>query len=139
MNLLDQVHDVMRKKHYSIRTEQAYVEWIRRFVLFHNKRHPKYMGEKEISEYLSYLATDQKVAASTQNQALNAIVFLYKHVLRIEPGNFGDMEYDRKPKRLPTVMTKAEVGRILAAMLGTYSLMTKLINLSKEIEEKMRI
>lgn len=83
VNLLDQVRDVMRRRHYSIRTEQAYVEWIKRFVLFYNKRHPKYMGEEDISQYLSYLATDQRIASSTQNQALNAIVFLYKHVFRL--------------------------------------------------------
>lgn len=127
MNLLDQVRDVMRKKHYSIRTEQAYVEWTKRFILFHNKRHPKYMREKEVSQYLSHLATEQKVAASTQNQALNAIVFLYKHVLRIELGDFGRMERAKKPERLPTVMTRGEVNRILAAISGTYGLMAKLI------------
>ena len=76
MKLLDQVRDTIRKKHYSIRTEQVYVEWIKRYLLFHGKRHPKDIGEKEISEYLSYLATNQHVTASTQNQALNAIVFL---------------------------------------------------------------
>ena len=127
MNLLDQVRDVIRKKHYSIRTEHAYVEWVKRFVIYHNKRHPKYMGEKEISQYDSHLATDQKVAASTQNQALNAIVFLYKHVLQMELGDFGHKKRGKRPERLPTVMTKAEVSRILAAMSGTYGLMAKLI------------
>ena len=73
MKLLDQVRDVIRKKHYSIRTEQAYVNWMRQYILFHKKRHPKDMGEKEISKYISHLTTDQKVAASTQNQALNAL------------------------------------------------------------------
>jgi len=73
MKLLDQVRDVIRKKHYSIRTEQAYVNWMRQYILFHKKRHPKGMGEKETSKYISHLATDQKVAASTQNQALNAL------------------------------------------------------------------
>lgn len=92
MKLLDQVRHVIRKKHYSIRTEQAYVQWIKRFILFNNKRHPKDMGEKEISTYISYLAVHGKVAASTQNQALNAIVFLYKQVLRINLGDFGPME-----------------------------------------------
>jgi hypothetical protein len=87
MRLLDQVREVIRKKHYSIRTEQAYVQWIRRFILFHDKRHPKSMGEKEISQYISHLATHLKVAASTQNQALNALVFLYKQVLQIELGD----------------------------------------------------
>ena len=100
MRLLDPVREVIRKKHYSIRTEQAYVQWIRRFILFHDKRHPKHMGEKEISQYISYLATHGKVAASTQNQALNALVFLYKHVLQIELGDFGHMERAKRPKRL---------------------------------------
>jgi len=104
MKLLDQVRDVVRKKHYSIRTEQAYVQWIRRFILFHNKRHPKDMGEIEISQYISYLATYRKVASSTQNQALNAIVFLYKQVLKIALGDFGHMERARRPEKLPTVM-----------------------------------
>jgi len=127
MKLLDQVRDVIRKKHYSIRTEQAYVEWIRRFIIFHDKRHPKDMGETEISQFISHLATDLNVAASTQNQALNAIVFLYKHVLRMELGDFGHMERARKPERLPTVMTKSEVNRILAAMSSTYVLLAKLM------------
>lgn len=127
MNLLDQVRDVIRKKHYSIRTEHAYVEWVKRFVIYHNKRHPQYMGEKEISQYISHLATEQKVAASTQNQALNAIVFLYKHVLEIGLGDFGHLERAKRPERLPTVMTKTEVSRVLAAIPSTYGLMAKLI------------
>ena len=92
MKLLDQVRDVIRKRHYSIRTEQAYVERIRRFILFHKKQHPKDMGEKEVSQFISHLATDKNVAASTQNQALNAIVFLYKQVLNVDLGDFGHLE-----------------------------------------------
>jgi len=87
--LLDQVRDVIRMKHYSLRTEKAYIYWIRRYILFHNKKHPKEMAEKEVSAFLSYLAVRENVAAATQNQALNAIVFLYKQVLRIEPGDFN--------------------------------------------------
>ena len=127
MGLLDEVRDVIRKKHYSIRTEQAYVQWIKRYILFHKKRHPKYLGEKDISRYLSYLASHEKVAASTQNQALNAIVFLYNHVLGTELGEFGETQRARKPEKLPTVMTQDEVARILAAMSGTYQLMAKLL------------
>lgn len=127
MKLLDQVRDVMRRKHYSIRTEHAYLNWIKQYILFHKKCHPKDMREKEISQYLSYLATDRKVASSTQNQALNAIVFLYKHVLRIDLGDFGPMERARRPERLPTVMTKTEIGRVLSGMSGVYGLMAKLI------------
>ncbi len=84
-------------------------------------------GEKEISQFISHLATDLNVAASTQNQALNAIVFLYKHVLRMELGDFGHMERAKKPERLPTVMTKSEVNRILAGMSSTYVLLAKLM------------
>ena len=89
MKLLDQVRHVIRKKHYSIRTEQAYTNWIKKFILFNDKRHPRDMGEKEISQYISYLAVKRNVAASTQNQALNAVVFLYKQVLNRNLGDFG--------------------------------------------------
>ena len=92
MKLLDQVRHVIRKKHYSIRTEQAYTDWIKRFILFHGKKHPKDMGESEISKYISYLAVKRNVAASTQNQALNSIVFLYKQVLNRDLGDFGNMQ-----------------------------------------------
>ena len=127
MKLLDQVRDKIRRKHYSIRTEQAYVEWIRRFILFHGKRHPKDMGEREISQYLSHLASDLKVASSTQNQALCALVFLYKQVLGIELGEFVQMERAKKPERLPTVMSTQEAARVLAAMTGTHQLRAKLL------------
>ena len=114
MKLLDQVRDTIQKKHYSIRTEQAYVDWIRCSILFHKKRHPKDMGEKEISPYLSSLATEKKVASSTQNQALNATVFLYKQVLQIELGDFGHTERPKKPEGLPPVLSKSEAGLVLA-------------------------
>lgn len=127
MRLLDQVRQVIRKKHYSIRTEQAYTDWIKRFILFHDKRHPKDMGEIEISQYISYLAVKRNVAASTQNQALNAIVFLYKQVLERELGDFGSMERAKRPKRLPTVLTKNEADLVLTVMSGTNSLMAKLL------------
>ncbi|MBW2740088.1 MAG: phage integrase N-terminal SAM-like domain-containing protein [Deltaproteobacteria bacterium] len=87
MKLLDQVRHVIRKKHYSIRTEQAYTNWIKKFILFNGKRHPKDMGEREISQYISYLAVKRNVVASTQNQALNAVVFLYKQVLNRDLGD----------------------------------------------------
>lgn len=84
--LLDQVRQAIRARHYSPKTEESYVHWIKRFIFFHNKRHPAEMGEKEIGQFLSALATDRHVSASTQNQALNAILFLYRHVLRKEIG-----------------------------------------------------
>ena len=84
--LLDQLRRAVRVRHYSIRTEHTYVDWVYRFVMFHNKRHPREMGPLEINQFLSHLASSLNVAASTQNQALNAIVFLYKHVLKIDSG-----------------------------------------------------
>ncbi|MCP4262617.1 MAG: integron integrase [Planctomycetes bacterium] len=127
MKLLDQVRDVIRKKHYSIRTEQAYVDWAKRYILFHKKHHPKDMGEKEIAQFISHLATDRRVASSTQNQALNAIVFLYKRVLNIELGDFGHMERAKKPEKLPTVMARKEVNKVLSSMSGINQLMAKLL------------
>jgi integron integrase len=127
MKLLDQVREVLRKRHYSIRTEQAYVDWIKRYIFFHEKRHPLEMGAQEISRFLTYLATKRNVAASTQNQALNAIVFLYKQVLQKEIGDLGPTERAKKPERLPTVMSREEAGRLLAAMTGIHQLMAKLL------------
>jgi len=127
MKLLDQVRDVLRKRHYSIRTEQAYVDWIKRYIFFNDKRHPQEMGAPEISRFLSYLATEKRVAASTQNQALNALVFLYKQVLQKDIGDLGPTERAKKPERLPTVMSREETGKLLAAMTGTYQLMAKLL------------
>ncbi len=127
MKLLDQVRQVIRKKHYSYRTEQTYVAWIKRFILFHGKKHPKDMGEKEISTYISHLAVNRNVAASTQNQALNAIVFLYKQVLNRKLGDFGPMERAKRPKRLPSVLTRKEADLVLTVMSGKYALMAKLL------------
>ena len=124
--LLDQVREVIRFKHYSIRTEDAYVQWIKRFIFFHGKRHPKEMGATEIEAFLTDLAVRGKVAASTQNQALNALVFLYQKVLHIELGEFS-AERARRPDRLPVVLTKAETANLLAAMKpGTIGLMARL-------------
>ena len=123
MKLLDQVRDVLRKRHYSIRTEHAYVDWIKRYIFFHDKRHPQEMGAPEISRFLSYLATEKHVAASTQNQALNALVFLYKQVLQTEVGELGPTERAKKPERLPTVMSRGEAGRLLATLTGIHQLM----------------
>ena len=127
MRLIDQVRHVIRKKHYSIRTEQAYTDWIKKFILFHRKKHPGDMGESEISKYISYLAVKRNGAASTQNQALNAIVFLYKQVLRRELGDFGNMERAKSPKKLPTVLIKNKADRVLTVMSGKNALMAKLL------------
>jgi integron integrase len=110
--LLDQVRSAIRLRHYSIRTEEAYVQWIKRYILFHDKRHPLEMGSREINAFLSHLAS-RNVASSTQNQALCAIVFLYKAVLHREPGELGDVVWAKKPKKLPVVLTKEEVKALL--------------------------
>jgi integron integrase len=125
--LLDQVRDVIRLKHYSIRTEEAYVTWIRRFILFHKKRHPSEMGEQEISEFLTHLAVQERVAASTQNQALNAIVFLYRAVLKRDLGEIRGIQWAKRPARLPVVFTKEEAKAVLDHLEGTKWLMASLL------------
>ncbi len=124
VKLLDQVRNAIRTKHYSIRTEEAYVHWIKRFVLFHNKHHPKGMSEKEIAAFLTHLAVKENVAASTQNQALCAIIFLYREVLGIDIGDFSDtLIWAKKPKKLPEVFTRGEVERVIANLQGVYWMM----------------
>ena len=125
--LLDQVRDVMRLRHYSIRTEQSYVDWIRRFILFHGKRHPDEMSEREVSEFLTYLAREGHVAASTQNQALSAILFLYKQVLKHEIGWLDHVERAKKPPKLPVVLAREEVKRIFAHLNGVQKIMAALL------------
>jgi integron integrase len=125
--LLDQVRDQLRVRHYSIRTEQAYVDWIRRFVLFHDKQHPAALGLPEIEAYLTHLAVELRVAASTQNQALSALLFLYREVLRHEIADGVAMVRANKPARVPTVMTKEEVFQVIGCMTGIPQLMAKLL------------
>ncbi len=125
--LLDQVRAALRVQHYSYRTEQAYIHWIKQYIFFHNVRHPKEMGEKEICEFLSYLAVRKNVAASTQNQALCALLFLYKNVLDKEPGNLNKIVWAQKPKRLPEVFTRQEVKKVLEHLSGTYALIGNLL------------
>ena len=103
--LLDRVRAVIRCKHYSIRTEHSYIDWIRRYIYFHNKQHPEDMGEQHISAFLTHLAVDRKVASSTQNQALCALVFLYREVLKKEIGEFENLIRAKKPRKLPVVFT----------------------------------
>jgi integrase len=111
----------------SPRTEETYVHWIKRFIFFHNKRHPVEMGEKEIAQFLSGLASDSHVGASTQNQALNAILFLYREVLRKEIGYVNGVVGAKKPRRLPVVLTKEEVKRVLGQLSGSPWLMSMLL------------
>jgi integron integrase len=125
--LLDQVRAAIRLRHYSIRTEEAYIQWIRRYILFHNKRHPKDMGAPEINAFLSHLAIKDRVAASTQNQALCAILFLYKQVLDQDPGRLEGVVRAKKPTKLPVVFTVEEVQAILVRLQGTVWLMASLL------------
>ncbi len=125
--LLDQVRDAIRLKHYAIRTEKAYADWIKRFILYHDKRHPNQMGAREIEQFLAHLAINRHVAASTQNQALSALIFLYREVLHLELDRPVDVLWAKKPQRLPVVLTRDEAMRVIAAMNGTHQLMTKLL------------
>src|SRR5438105_454456 len=124
--LLDRVRSVLRVRRYSIRTEQAYLEWIRRFILFHRKRHPSEMGETEITQFLTHLATERNVAGATQNQALSALLFLYQQVLE-QKLEFLDMERASRPPKVPVVFTKDEARAVLSHMKGDYRLMAELL------------
>jgi len=114
--LLDRVRHAARARHYSRRTEEVYVDWIRRFILFHNKRHPSAMGAEDINAFLTYLAVERNVSSSTQGQALSAILFLYKRVLHEEIADLGDVVRASKPRRIPVVLTPDEVRRLLTPM-----------------------
>ena len=125
--LLDQVRDCIRLKHYSYRTEQTYVYWIRRYILFHNKRHPTEMGGAELETFLTHLAVAKKVSASTQNQALNAIIFLYRHVLKQPLDIKIDAVRAKRSRYLPTVLTPTEVTAVLKHLSGVHQLLAKLL------------
>ena len=125
--LLDQLRDRIRLKHYSIRTEQAYLDWVRRFILFHGKRHPAGMGKDEVEAFLSHLAVKGRVAASTQNQAKSAILFLYREVLGHELAWLENVEQAKAPRRLPVVLTQAEVAAVLTRMPNYHRLMAQLL------------
>jgi len=125
--LLDQLRDALRLKHYSYSTEKTYVHWVTRYILFHNKRHPREMGAPEIEAFLTHLATHENVSASTQNQALAALLFLYRNVLNMDVETPIRVLRAKRPKRLPTVLSKEEVMRVLSFMRGTHLLMAKLL------------
>jgi integron integrase len=127
IKLLDQVRQALRVKHYAYRTEESYVQWIRRYILFHGKRHPNEMAEPEVQAFLTHLAVEGKVAASTQNQALSALLFLYRHVLRQPLSESIDAVRARQSKHLPTVLTPEEVQRVLQHLEGTHQLLAKLL------------
>jgi integron integrase len=125
--LLEQVRQTCRIKHFSLKTEKAYMGWIKRFILFNNKRHPKEMGEKEISKYLTFLADKANVSASTQNQAFSSILFLYRDVLQINLSKIDKIHRPRGSPKLPVVFTKDEVNSILNQLHGTKKLMAVLL------------
>jgi integron integrase len=118
LKLLDQVRQAIGTRHYSYRTEKAYLHWIKRYIFFHNKRHPAEMGEAEIAQFLSALAQERHVSASTQNQALNALLFLYHEVLLKKIGYVNGVVRAKRPKRLPVVLTREEVRSILGLLQG---------------------
>lgn len=130
--LLDQLREVLRAKHYSRRTEETYVQWARRYLIFHRDRagrwkHPHDLGGTEVVAFLNHLANAEHVAAATQNQALNALMFLYASVLRIELGELAEFIRARRPRRVPVVLSKAEVARLLGALDGTWRLMAQVL------------
>jgi integron integrase len=121
------VRDAIRRRHYSLRTEDTYVHWIKRFIYFSGKRHPAELGAAEVTAFLNYLARDRDVAASTQNQALSALIFLYREVLATPLPWLDELERVRRPARVPTVLTREETQRLLAQMQGTKWLMASLL------------
>ncbi|HUJ10440.1 MAG TPA: integron integrase [Verrucomicrobiae bacterium] len=125
--LLDQVKDVCRYKHYSIRTEQAYVDWIKRYIYFYGKRHPKELNAGHVRDYLTHLAVKGKVSASTQNQAFSALLFLYQQVLQQDIGFIKDVERAKMPKRVPVVFTREEARAVLSHLTGTIRLMGEML------------
>ncbi len=125
--LLDRVRHACRVRHYSIRTEDAYHDWVKRFILFHDKRHPAEMAAPEINAFLTHLAVEGHVAASTQNQAFAALLFLYRHVLDVDPGRIAGVIRAKRPLRLPVVLSRDEVKRVLANLDGQHRLIALLL------------
>ncbi len=125
--LLDQMRDAIRIKHYSYRTEETYLDWARRYILFHQKRHPAEMGATEIQAFLAHLASERTVAASTQNQAFNALLFLFRDVLKIEPGDLSKTVRAKRGQRLPVVLSIQEVQELFKHVQGATLLVLQLL------------
>jgi integrase len=125
--LLDAVRHAIRARHLSPRTEEAYVHWIRRFIVHHGKRHPRGLGAAEVTQFLTDLAVRQRVSASTSNQALSALLFLYRHVVVKDLGRLEDLPRGRPPDRLPVVLTRDEVRRVLGRLSGVVWLVVALL------------
>ena len=124
---MDQIRERIRYKHYSLRTEQAYVQWVRMFVKWHGLRHPRDMGRDDIEAFLAMLANERRVAASTHNQALSALLFLYREVLGVDLPWLDGVQRPRTPKRIPSVLTVAEVAVVLAALPPDMALLARLL------------
>jgi integron integrase len=127
LKLREQLREVMRFKHLSPRTEESYWLWIKGFILFHQKRHPREMGAAHVQVYLNYLATQRNVATATQNQALNSIVFLYREVLGMPLGEIGEIERPTRPRKLPSVLSRDEMKKLLAAVAPDYQLICQML------------
>lgn len=125
--LLDQLREAMRSRHYSRSTESTYVQWVKRFIFFHNVRHPKDMAEPEVNAFLTHLAVKEHVSASTQNQALCAIVFLYKYVLDRKIGDIGEVIRARQSRHVPVVMTREEVKAVVSHLTSDKKLMASIM------------
>ena len=126
--LLDLYSEALRNRHYSLRTEETYISWVRQFILFHNKRHPRDMGSAEINNFITHLVNQRTVAASTQNQAISAIMFLYRNVLHIDLDQALILPIrPTKPKRIPTVLSRDEAKRVITRMEGIYKLMAQIM------------
>ena len=125
--LSDKMREVLRLKHYSLRTEEAYLGWVRRFVRFHGGRHPRELAENEVRAFLTPLAAVDNVAAATQNQAVNALVFLYRAVLEKPLGDFSQMLRARAVRRRPVIFTRAELARVFEGLTGTHRLFAELL------------
>ena len=125
--LLDRMRRIIRAKHYSYRTEQAYLHWARRFILYHGKRHPAQLGGEEVTAFLSYLAVERHCAPSTQNQALNALLFLYRHVLELELPWLDKVVRAKRPARIPVVLSRKEVAEVLSLLVHPYDLVVRLL------------
>ena len=126
--LLDQYSEFLRNRHYSLRTEKTYIGWVRQYILYHNKRHPREMGVAEINDFITHLVNQRSVSSSTQNQAISAILFLYRNVLNIKLDETALVPIrPTKPKRVPTVLSKAEAKKVIAKMDGIYKIMAQLM------------
>jgi len=126
--LLDQYSETLRNRHYSLRTEKTYISWVRQYILYHQKRHPREMSVAEINDFITYLVNQKTVAASTQNQAISAILFLYRNVLNIQLDETALIPIrPTKPKRVPTVLSREEAKKVIGKMDGIYKIMTQIM------------